>query len=483
MPFFHRPPPVRYPVALAIGAAVLLGRWLLDPLLGLRQPYMGCLVATFIATRRCGLGPGLLTLVLTFVISDRFFVLPESSVWSGDPSRVAASLITLGFAVVMCWIVAGERTARDSAEAEANAAHERQQRLEQEISRSRSLEADLRVSREEFRTLATRAPVGIMAADPRGLCTFANEKWQELTGLSSAETLGHSWSRAIHPDDLATTMAKWNASVTAREPYVNELRILHTDGSVHPVLAAALPIHDASGSVAGFIGTVMDLTDRHLREEMLRRLIDTQEREKQSLCHEFHDGLIQYAVGSRMLLEAYLRDHPDVPQRDVLETVIGHLARGIDDGRLLIRGIRTAVLDDLGLEAALDDLVDQSAAAGVAVAMALPTAIGPLPPTLETTIYRVVQESLANVRRHSGAAAARVTLARDGDRLSVEIADEGCGFDPAAARHRGFGLTGMVERVRLAGGECRIDSAPGRGARIGVTLPVPVPASPAPARL
>ena len=225
----------------------------------------------------------------------------------------------------------------------------------------------------------------------------------------------------------------------------------------------------------------MDLSELHHREAMLRRLIDTQEQEKQSLCHEFHDGLIQYAVGSRMLLESYVRNHPDVPQRDVIGTVIDHLGRGIDDGRLLIRGIRTAVLDDLGLAAALHDLVDQSATSGIVVTLDLPADLDTLPPVLETTVYRVVQEALANVRRHAGVTAARVALSRHADRLDLAISDQGRGFDPGAAKLRGFGLAGMIERTRLAGGTCAIDSAPGRGTRISIRLPLPPDAATLPA--
>jgi two-component system NarL family sensor kinase len=91
------------------------------------------------------------------------------------------------------------------------------------------------------------------------------------------------------------------------------------------------------------------------RESLLRRLIDVQESEKQALCHEFHDGLIQYAIGAKMSLEAFLRDHPGVAAA-AIEDAINCLAAGIADGRRTIRGIRPAVLDDLGLKAALPAL-------------------------------------------------------------------------------------------------------------------------------
>lgn len=478
MPFVHAAPRLRYPTALAIGAAGLVVRWLLDPILGDVQPYFGVLVGTSLATLWCGFGPGLAALAFTFVASEWLF--SDVDVLT-HPVHLLASLITFAFGAVVVWLMAGQRTARDDARRDAAAADHRRAELQREVERRQALEAELRHSREEFRTLVERAPVGILGADAKGRCTFANRMWYDLTGLTPADTLGNAWSRAIHPDDLAATMDRWTESVATRYPYINELRVVHVDGTVHPVLATAQPIYDAGGAVVSFIGTVMDLTELHHREAMLRRLIDTQEQEKQSLCHEFHDGLIQYAVGSRMLLESYLRNHPGAPQRDVIETVISHLGRGIDDGRLLIRGIRTAVLDDLGLAAALHDLADQSASAGITVAVDLPADLDTLPPVLETTVYRVVQEALANVRRHANVTTARVVLTRHPDRLDLEVSDQGCGFDPAAAKVRGFGLAGMIERTRLAGGTCTVDSAPGRGTRIAIRLPFPAAAATLPA--
>jgi signal transduction histidine kinase len=209
-----------------------------------------------------------------------------------------------------------------------------------------------------------------------------------------------------------------------------------------------------------------------MRERLLRSLMDVKENEKLLLCHEFHDGLIQYAVGSKMLLEGLRESELGEPGLGVVDAVIECLAKGIEDGRRVIRGIRPAALDDLGLRAALDDLADELRASGIRVEAALDPAIDLVPPPLQTTLYRVVQESFNNVRKHSGSDSVRLTVARVDGHVELTTADSGRGFDQSATTAEGFGLLGVRERVRLLGGECDVDSAPGRGTRLRVTLPI-----------
>ena len=338
---------------------------------------------------------------------------------------------------------------------------------------------ELGASREEFAMLSQQAPMGILRADAEGNCVFANDNWCDLSGLSPEQTIGHRWSQAVHPDDLARVMTAWSESVVACRPYVEQMRIRRPDGTIRHVLGGARPIHDDRGQISGFIGTVLDITglevaNRELarRERLLRTLIDAQENEKLLMCHEFHDGLVQYAVGSKMLLEALREGDLSESSRTVVDSVIKCLAKGIEDGRRVIRGIRPAALDDLGLQAALEDVADELRELGISVEATVDPEIDQLPPALQTTVYRIVQESLNNARKHASSDRARVTVGRHPDRVTVGVEDFGCGFDPTTASE-GFGLLGIRERARLAGGECTVDSAPGRGTRVRVWLPLP----------
>jgi PAS domain S-box-containing protein len=346
---------------------------------------------------------------------------------------------------------------------------------------------ELRRSREEFRALTEKTPVGIFRTDSAGDCTYVNEYWQRLCGIAPAETVGSGWVKAIHPDDVGHVAAVWHEALAERRGFSVAYRIRPADGGpIRHAITTAVAVNDERGDFSHYVGTVVDVTelertarDLERRGSVLRNLIESQEREKRAICHDIHDGLLQYAVGSRMLLEGWQRDHADDAEADVIETVIGYLSRGIDEGRQVIRGVRPAVLDDLGLEAALGDLADQLRGAGMEIDVEIDADLTRLEPSLQTTIYRVVQESLSNVRKHSGSSRAGVTVRADDGRLRLVIRDTGRGFDPEAARQRGFGLPGMIERVRAAGGACDIESARGAGTTVTADLPfstVPPPA-------
>jgi PAS domain S-box-containing protein len=470
----------------------------------------------------------------------------------------------------------------------------------------RASRRQLRDSREAFHTLAAEAPVGILQADANGMCVSANEAWCQLTGLTQEQTVGHRWNLAVHPDDVADVMRKWEESVRAAKPYLNQVRVVRPDGSIRTVMATARPVRDDRDRLTGFVGTVMDVTDvlaaqkklrdqesllqslvdhssaviylkdlegryllvnkRHMdlwpsmkdfrpgttpyewfppetarafletdaqvarsgreltftetvehdgethsyvsvkfpvtdekgqaiavggistdvtelqqarltiaeREQVLRRLIDVQEKEKQQLCHEFHDGIIQYSIGAIMLLDSLAHDDRTLSDeaRGTITSATDCLRRGVEDGRRSIRGIRPAALDDLGLASAIEELLDQMREAGVAVTAHLDPDIDGIASNLQTTAYRVVQEALTNVRKHSGSETVEVTLERTPDALEVSVVDKGCGFDVKAVGRTGFGLVGMSERVRLVGGECRIESTPGKGTTVAIRLPL-----------
>jgi signal transduction histidine kinase len=125
------------------------------------------------------------------------------------------------------------------------------------------------------------------------------------------------------------------------------------------------------------------------------------------------------------------------------------------------------------MAAAIVDLADQLGSAGVVVETTLDDGLDAVPPDLRTTVYRVVQESLANVRKHAGTDRATVAIRRAAAAIHLEVRDAGVGFDLDEARRRGFGLVGMTERVRLAGGTIDVETRPAAGCRVTARLPIP----------
>ena len=208
--------------------------------------------------------------------------------------------------------------------------------------------------------------------------------------------------------------------------------------------------------------------------KILRRLIAVQENEKQTLCHEFHDGLIQYAVGALMICEGYQERstaHSGADMREI-EYAAESLRKGIEDGRRVIRGIRPAVLDDVGLSAAIEEILSDWTDPSMRVTLTIDPQANRLPPELQTTLYRIAQEALANVRKHSHSKTVSIGLFVSDTCVQLKVQDTGDGFEADTTKTGGFGLLGMKERAKLAGGEVRIASKRGAGTTVICTVPL-----------
>jgi signal transduction histidine kinase len=215
------------------------------------------------------------------------------------------------------------------------------------------------------------------------------------------------------------------------------------------------------------------LNGRKALEQLSARLLDAQETERRSISRELHDQVGQ-------TLNALLVDAANlgkrIPQEDTasrryldnIRTFADSSVNSIRDIALLLR---PSMLDDLGLMPALEwQAREVSRRTGIKVEVVAENVPDSLPDDVRTCIYRVVQEALNNVSRHSGAKSAIVTVREDGASLSLSVADDGHGFDPE--RTRGLGLLGIEERIRQLGGRFELESAPGRGATLRATLPV-----------
>ena len=121
-------------------------------------------------------------------------------------------------------------------------------------------------SEELFGSLAAHTPVGLFVSGADGRCTFVNERWCELTGLSQDEALGDGWIAALHPDDRERVLAEWAAAADAERDSVTEYRFLHTDGTEKWIQGFAAAHRDAGGQVVGWVGTCLDLTERKVAE-------------------------------------------------------------------------------------------------------------------------------------------------------------------------------------------------------------------------
>lgn len=217
-------------------------------------------------------------------------------------------------------------------------------------------------------------------------------------------------------------------------------------------------------------------TAQSVAEDRTRDSIAAAERERGRWARELHDESLQSMAGLRVLLSAARRADSEEVDR-LLVQGIEQVDAAIAEMRRLIADLRPTTLDELGLSAALEALAERLAASDtVEVEMHVDfddhTSDGGvrLSREIEDTVYRLVQESLNNVARHGGTDRARVDVTEDSEMLRVRVADKGDGFDPRI-RTEGFGLTGMRERVTLAGGTLEVQSAPGKGTTIVASVP------------
>jgi PAS domain S-box-containing protein len=313
------------------------------------------------------------------------------------------------------------------------------------------------------------------ALDTSPLFATLHGRPETKTRLRVEESLAN-----VHPDDRPAILQAIQAALGDQAPTRITYRVVLPDGGIRWVELMGRVFPDAAGRPTVVHGVGFDVTEQRAayeelarRKAILRRLIEVQENERQTLCHELHDGLIQYAIGAKMQLDSARDEAEPAVRVERIDAALDCLERGIAEGRQVIRGVRPAVLDDLGLSAAIEDLGEQMAAAGVAVEIALGAGLDDVPPHLCNTIYRVVQEAITNVRKHAGTDRATVEVRRVADDVHVRIRDRGPGFDVDDARGRGFGLVGMTERVRLTGGTFWIESQPGVGTQVNARLPVP----------
>ena len=216
----------------------------------------------------------------------------------------------------------------------------------------------------------------------------------------------------------------------------------------------------------------VDLSQRIAREA-LRRIVDAQELERRRLARELHDetgqALSSILLGLKALEEKVESDEARRAVSDVRKLVVATL----HDVRRLAVELRPKVLDDFGLVPALERLTEAfGTQTGIGVRFESGLSAERLPAEMETALYRIVQESLTNIVKHSHARNVSVVLIRKPGAVAAVIEDDGQGFDPASVRDGGFGLDGMRERVGLLDGRFQIESVAGAGATLVAEVPL-----------
>ena len=315
----------------------------------------------------------------------------------------------------------------------------------------------------------------VAIVDRAGVIRFCN---RVDDGVTRDQVVGHSFVSFTLPESTALLLEALDGVFETGRPRSLETTVRRLTGQLNyfSIQLGPVTVDGRTVAVMAFCRSTLSLkqSEQALQRErtVLRRLLDIQERERQLVSYEIHDGLAQYLTGALMHLHACQHAERTEPAARELDASIRLVQAAVDESRRLIGGLRPPALDELGIAAAIESLVADARAEISSVSFAADLAGSRLPAPLETIIFRIVQESLSNARRHAAARSAHVRLTRDGGFVQVHVSADGQGFDPLRVPEDRFGLEGIRQRCRLLGVEPRIESVPGQGTTIEATLPI-----------
>ena len=337
-----------------------------------------------------------------------------------------------------------------------------------------------RESEERFRLIANTAPVMIWMSGTDSEITYLNQTWLDYAGEPSDAAVDTLRAMVLHPDEAERCRDVYETAFGQRVPFQLEHRLRRHDGEYRWVVTAGVPRYKADRSFVGYIGTSVDITERKLAEGILssQKLIEAHEEESRRIARELHDDINQRLAVLSMRL-GYLKEGPPASAAEFKQE-IGEVGQEIVDLAADIQAVshrlHPAKLEILGLERAAAGFCEElSTRHGVTIDLHFENIPTALSRDISLCLYRVLQEALQNVVKHSGSRHALVSLDTQIDAINLRVKDSGAGFDPQEAmRGRGLGLTSMTERLKVVGGHLSIHSQPGHGTIVHAVAPLHV---------
>lgn len=354
--------------------------------------------------------------------------------------------------------------------------------MARDITEERRARQALRLSEERYRELFENARDALYVHDLSGRYTSFNRAAEELSGFSREEILGKHFSNFVAPGFLKDARTNLCKKLDLEGETTYEIELIRKDRSRVPLEVSSRLIYE-KGKPVGVQGVARDITDRKRAREALRtysqRLIEAQEAERQVIARELHDEIGQVLTAVRINLQSIQRSAQPGSQLLSIDDSLVIVDEALSRVRELSLNLRPSVLDNLGLSSALRWYVDRYAQrSGIVAELKSDLEEGRrLRVELETACFRIVQEALTNVARHSQATQVRVHLTSSNGTLDLKIKDNGVGFNVDALLKdslpaRALGLRGMEERAVAARGSFKIDSVPTRGTEVSVSFPL-----------
>ncbi len=377
-----------------------------------------------------------------------------------------------------------------------------------DVTERKAAEHALRHSRADLKRAQAVAQTGSWRLDVRRNELVWSDEAHRIFDIPRGTPLTYqTFLSAVHPEDRELVDQKWKDALQGQS-YEVEHRII-VRGEVKWIREKAELELDGEGNLLGGFGTCQDITQRKSTEENLRHLTLTleervaqrtteleqraaqlsrlhqeltrvEQKERRRLAELLHDGLQQTLVAAKFrVTETRRRVQENDAVQQNLNQIDELLAQAIETSRSLTMELSPPVLQELGLIPALGWLADFIATKhGLRVEVSAAGRAEPSSLELALLLFPIARELVFNVVKHAGVQTAHLVLEREGQRLRLKVTDQGCGFDASkwqsmcAGSPRGFGLLDVQNRVELAGGKLEVDSAPGRGTTVTVTVPL-----------
>ena len=337
-------------------------------------------------------------------------------------------------------------------------------------------EMALRESEDRFRRMADSLPVAIWMSDTTGDCIYVNKLWLEMVGRDLREEIGIGWLESVHPADRTDCRARILTAFAAREPFRIEYRVRARDGEWRTVIDTGMPRYGSDGAFHGYVGGCLDITERTHAEQALHdvnlRLMGAQDDERRRIARDLHDHLSQQLALLAIDLQQLSMQSPapTVDLKPLLQEAWRRTTEIASDVHAISHRLHPSKMESLGLVATIKGHCRELSRQHVAVEFMSEDVPRDIPADRALSLFRVVEEALSNVQRHSGASSARVVLAWGDDQVFLRVTDNGKGFKKNR-KPSGIGLVSMRERVQSLEGTLDVLSRPGRGTVVEARIP------------
>jgi len=381
---------------------------------------------------------------------------------------------------------------------------ERTHEIEQKALILERVNADLAQRNQELDAIVQTAPDIIFSRQPDGGREYISSRFYEYTGAPPNSAIGFGWLDYVHPEDREQSTAHWMRCVQSGQAYESEYRLLGADGRYRWFRARAVPLRDEEGKILKWYGTCSDIHDSKMLEQSIRenaielerlvenrtaelrrlssRLLTMQDEERRRIAREIHDGLGQELAAAKMIMDGILAKDTTPGMHKAATDASQLVDRAIQQVRTISHLLHPPLLDEVGLVSALrwfiEGLTERS---GIEIKLeVLPPQLGRLKPEVETAIFRIVQEAVTNMFRHSGAHNGTVSVTEKDGSIFVTVSDDGKGIEDEIVQLRpdsvGIGIGGMRQRVNELGGSLRLANA-NPGTIVQVVIPARRPES------